>query len=159
MCFSLSKEKFSRSSGLIYGGKDKEMIEMELVRIVMNERRGEQMVVLKEKEGKRTLPIIIGIPEASAIKLKISGIQPPRPMTHDLLKNTIEQLGATLKKVIIDRLQKNTFYAKLVLNNTQGKEIVIDARPSDSIAVALRIGCPIFTTEDLLNQVGALEGS
>ena len=78
------------------------MIEMELIRILMNEKRGEQMVVLKEKKGKRTLPIIIGITEASAIKLKISGIQPPRPMTHDLLKNTIEQLGATLKKVIIE---------------------------------------------------------
>jgi len=135
------------------------MIEMELVRIVMNERRGEQMVVLKEKEGKRTLPIIIGIPEASAIKLKISGIQPPRPMTHDLLKNTIEQLGATLKKVIIDRLQENTFYAKLVLNDTQGREVIVDARPSDSIALALRADCQIFTTENLLNQVGALEGS
>ena len=135
------------------------MIQMELVRIVMNERRGEQMVVLKEKKGKRTLPIIIGIPEASAIKLKISGIQPPRPMTHDLLKNTIEQLGATLKKVIIDRLQENTFYAKLVLNDTQGREVIVDARPSDSIALALRADCPIFTTENLLNQVGALEGS
>ena len=135
------------------------MIQMELVRIVMNERRGEQMVVLKEKEGKRTLPIIIGIPEASAIKLKISGIQPPRPMTHDLLKNTIEQLAATLKKVIIDRLRENTFYAKLVLNDTQGRELILDARPSDSIALALRADCPIFTTENLLNQVGALEGS
>ncbi len=135
------------------------MIQMELVRIVMNERRGEQMVVLKEKEGKRTLPIIIGIPEASAIKLKISRIQPPRPMTHDLLKNTIEQLGATLKKVIIDRLRENTFYAKLVLNDTQGREVIVDARPSDSIALALRTDCPIFTTENLLNQVGALEGS
>lgn len=135
------------------------MIQMELVRILMNEKRGEQMVVLKEKEGKRSLPIIIGIPEASAIKLKISGIQPPRPMTHDLLKNMIEQLGATLKRVVIDRLQENTFYAKLVLNDTQGKEIVVDARPSDSIALALRADCPIFTTEDLLNQVGALEGS
>ena len=135
------------------------MIQMELVRIVMNERRGEQMVVLKEKEGKRTLPIIIGIPEASAIKLKISGIQPPRPMTHDLLKNMVEQLGATLKKVIIDRLQENTFYAKLVLNNTQGREVIVDARPSDSIALALRADCPIFATENLLNQVGALEGS
>ena len=135
------------------------MIQMELVRIVMNERRGEQMVVLKEKKGTRTLPIIIGIPEASAIKLKISGIQPPRPMTHDLLKNTIEQLGATLKKVIIDRLQENTFYAKLVLNDTQGREVIVDARPSDSIALALRADCPIFTTENLLNQVGALEGS
>ena len=131
--------------------------EMELIRILMNEKRGEQMVVLKEKEGKRTLPIIIGIPEASAIKLKISGIRTPRPMTHDLLKNTIEQLGASLKKVIIDRLQENTFYAKLVLQDGKSKEIVVDARPSDSIAVALRAGCPIFASEDLLNQVGTME--
>ena len=135
------------------------MVEMELIRILMNEKRGEQMVVLKEKQGKRTLPIIIGIPEASAIKLKISGFQPPLPMTHDLLKNMIEQLGAALKKVIINRLQENTFYAKLVLNNSHGKELVIDARPSDSIALAVRVGCPIFASKDLLNQVGALEGS
>ncbi len=133
--------------------------EMELIRILMNERRGEQMVVLKEKEGKRTLPIIIGIPEASAIKLKISGINTPRPMTHDLLKNTIEQLGASLERVIIDRLQENTFYAKLVLQDGKNKEIVVDARPSDSIAVALRAGCPIFASEDLLNQVGTVESS
>ena len=135
------------------------MVEMELIRILMNERRGEQMVVLKEKQGRRALPIIIGIPEASAIKLKISGVQPPRPMTHDLLKDTIEQLGATLKKVIIDRLQKNTFYAKLVLSDSNAKEIVVDARPSDSIALALRVKCPIFASSDLLNQVGALESS
>ena len=135
------------------------MIEMELIRILMNEKRGEQMVVLKEKKGKRTLPIIIGIPEASAIKLKISGIRPPRPMTHDLIRNTIEQLGADLKKVIIDKLQKNTFYAKLVLSNGNGQEVIVDARPSDSIALALRAQCPIFASEDLLNQVGVLEGS
>ena len=135
------------------------MVEMELIRILMNEKRGEQMVVLKEKQGKRTLPIIIGIPEASAIKLKISGIQPPRPMTHDLLKDIIEQLGVTLKKVIIDRLQKNTFYAKLVLSDSNAKKIVVDARPSDSIALALRVKCPIFASSDLLNQVGALESS
>ena len=134
------------------------MIEMELFRILMNEKRGEQMVVLKEKEGKRTLPIIIGIPEASAIKLKISGINPPRPMTHDLLKNIVEQLGATIKEIIIDKLQNNTFYAKLVLSNTGGKKVIIDARPSDSIALALRVGCPIFASEELLNQVGSLEG-
>ena len=131
--------------------------EMELIRILMNERRGEQMVVLKEKEGKRTLPIIIGIPEASAIKLKISGIHTPRPMTHDLLKNIIEQLGARLNKVIIDRLQENTFYAKLVLQDGKSKETIVDARPSDSIALALRVGCPIFASEDLLNQIGTLE--
>ena len=131
------------------------MIEMELIRILMNEKRGEQMVVLKEKKGKRTLPIIIGIPEASAIKLKISGVRPPRPMTHDLLKNMLEQLGATLKKVIIDRLRENTFYAKLVLGNGKGKEVVVDARPSDSIALAVRANCPIFASEELLDQVGA----
>ncbi len=117
------------------------------------------MVVLKEKEGNRTLPIIIGIPEASAIKLKISGIHTPRPMTHDLLKNTIEQLGASLKEVIIDKLQKKTFYAKLVLKNGKGKEVFVDARPSDSIALALRAGCSIFATEELLDQVGVLESS
>lgn len=115
------------------------------------------MVVLKEKKGKRTLPIIIGIPEASAIKLKISGIHTPRPMTHDLLKNIIEQLGATLTRVVIDKLQDNTFYAKLVFNGRKDKQIVIDARPSDSIALALRVNCQIFTTEELLKQVGALE--
>jgi bifunctional DNase/RNase len=124
---------------------------------LMNEKRGEQMVVLKEKEGKRVLPIIIGIPEASAIKLKISGISTPRPMTHDLLKNTIEQLGATFKKVIIDRLEENTFYAKLVLQDGKNKEIIVDARPSDSIAVALRAGCPIFASDELLNQVGTTQ--
>lgn len=134
------------------------MIEMELIRILMNEKRGEQMVVLRERKGKRTLPIIIGIPEASAIKLKISGIRPPRPMTHDLLKNTIEQLGASLQKVIIDKLEQNTFYAKLVLNDGERKGLVVDARPSDSIALAVRTGCPIYATEELLNQVGALEG-
>lgn len=133
------------------------IVEMKLIRILMNEKRGEQMVVLKEKKGKRTLPIIIGIPEASAIKLKISGIQPPRPMTHDLLKSIIEQLGASLKRIVIDKLQNNTFYAKLALNDGMGKEIVIDARPSDSIALALRMNCPIFASEDLLNQVGTLE--
>ncbi len=133
------------------------MIEMELIRILMNEKRGEQMVVLKEKKGKRTLPIIIGIPEASAIKLRISGIRPPRPMTHDLLKNMIEQLGATLEKIVIDKLRENTFYAKLLLSNGKGREVVVDARPSDSIALALRANCPIFASEELLDQVSASE--
>ena len=115
------------------------------------------MVVLKEKQGKRTLPIVIGILEASAIKLKISRIHTPRPMTHDLLKNIIDELGANLERVVIDRLQQNTFYAKLILHNDNGKTFVVDARPSDSIALALRASCPIFVSEELLNQVGASE--
>lgn len=133
------------------------MVEMELIRIVMNEKKGEQMVVLKEKQGKRTLPIVIGIPEASAIKLKISGIRTPRPMTHDLLKNMIEQLGGRLEKVIIDKLEQGTFFAKLVLRNGKGKDIIVDARPSDSIALALRMDCSIFAAEELLEQVRTSE--
>lgn len=132
------------------------MVAMELVRILMNEKCGEQMVVLKEKSGTRTLPIIIGIPEASAIKLKISGIQPPRPMTHDLLLDIIQKLEATLTKVIVDKLQENTFYATLVLSNGNGSEINIDARPSDGIALAVRAKCPIFAAEEVLNQIEAL---
>ncbi|MFH1045487.1 MAG: bifunctional nuclease family protein [Candidatus Omnitrophota bacterium] len=134
------------------------LVEMELIRILMNEKRGEQMVVLKEKEGTFTLPIIIGIPEASAIKLQISGVQPPRPLTHDLLKDTIEQLGASLKKIIIDKIYNNTFYAKLIIEDGNNREVIVDARPSDSIALALRAGCPIFASRDLLNQVGVAEG-
>jgi hypothetical protein len=134
------------------------MKEVELIRILMNERRGDQMIVLREKGGKRTLPIIIGIAEASAIKLKISGIRPPRPMTHDLLKNTIESLGARVKKVIIDKLENNTFYAKIVLDYKDHKPVSIDARPSDSIALALRAEAPIFITESILSQVSKIEG-
>lgn len=135
------------------------IVEMELIRILMNEKRGEQMVVLKEKQGSLSLPIIVGIPEASAIKLQISGITPPRPMTHDLLKDTIEQLGATVEKVVINKIHKNTFYATLVLENSQKQQVNIDARPSDSIALALRAGCPIFASKELLDQAGVVEDS
>ena len=129
------------------------MIEMKLIRIVMNETRGEQVVVLKEKEGQRTIPIVIGIPEASAIKIKIADIKPPRPLTHDLLKNTIERLGARLEKVVIDKIAGNTFYAKLILK-TDHKLTTVDARPSDSIALALRAKAPIFVSREVLDQAG-----
>ncbi|MCM8792298.1 MAG: bifunctional nuclease family protein [Candidatus Omnitrophica bacterium] len=127
------------------------MIEMELNKIVIDENRHDQLIVLKEKEGKRILPIVIGLNEASAIKLKISGFHPPRPLTHDLLYNTIRQLDAVLEKVVIDKLQENTFHAKLVLKQ-DGKTKIIDARPSDSIALAVRSNAPIFVEEEVLRQ-------
>lgn len=89
------------------------MVEMELNKIVIDEKRHEQLIVLKEKAGSRILPIVIGLNEASAIKLKISGFNPPRPLTHDLLHSTIESLQAKIEKVIIDKLEENTFHAKL----------------------------------------------
>ena len=134
------------------------LVEMEVSKIRIDERRGEQVIVLKERGGTRFLPIIIGISEVTAIKMKISGIQPPRPLTHDLLKNTIAELGATLQRIIITKLEFNTFFATLVLQSRDGTLHEVDARPSDSIAVALRADAPIFVAEDVLNQVASSYG-
>ena len=134
------------------------LVEMEVSKIRIDERRGEQVVVLKERGGNRFLPIIIGISEVTAIKMKISGIQPPRPLTHDLLKDTIAQLGATLQRIIITKLEFNTFFAQLTLQSKEGTLYEVDARPSDSIAVALRADAPIFVSEDVLKQVTSSYG-
>src|SRR3989338_2038160 len=128
------------------------MVEMELNKIRIDENRGEQIIVLKEKVGDRVLPIVIGIMEVTAIKMKISGITPPRPMTHDLFYTTIKKLGANLEKIVITKLENNTFFAKLVLQvNGRGEEI--DERPSDSIALAIRAKSAIFVEEEVLNGV------
>ena len=128
------------------------MVEMELNKIVIDEKRHDQLIVLKEKGGNRILPIVIGLNEASAIKLKISGFNPPRPLTHDLLHDTIKNLEASIDKIIIDKLEENTFHAKLVLKTDSGKIKVIDARPSDSIALAVRSHAPIFVEEGVIKQ-------
>jgi len=128
------------------------MVEMELNKIVIDEKRHDQLIVLKEKGGNRILPIVIGLNEASAIKLKISGFQPPRPLTHDLLHSTIENLEASIDKVIIDKLEDNTFHAKLIIKTNSGDTKVIDARPSDSIALAVRAHAPIFVEDEIVKQ-------
>jgi len=128
------------------------MVEMELSKIIINENRHEQVIVLKEKEGSRKLPIVIGLLEATAIKMKIGGVEPPRPLTHDLLQKTIEHLGAHLDKIIIDKLENNTFHAKLILQTADSKQEQIDARPSDSIALAVRMGASIFVEEEVLKN-------
>jgi len=128
------------------------MVEMELNKIVINEKRHDQLIVLKEKNGERLLPIVIGLNEASAIKLKIGGFNPPRPLTHDLLHSMIKNLEANLEKIVIDRLEENTFFAKLVIKTDSGKTKIVDARPSDSIALAVRANVPIFVDEAVLKQ-------
>ena len=128
------------------------MVEMELNKIVIDEKRHDQLIVLKEKNGNRILPIVIGLAEASAIKLKISGFKPPRPLTHDLLHNAIENLNASIVKIIIDKLEESAFHAKIVLKTADGQEKVIDARPSDSIALAVRAHAPIFVEDDIIKQ-------
>ncbi len=128
------------------------MVEMELNKIVIDEKRHEQLIVLKEKNGERLLPIVIGLAEASAIKLKISGFEPTRPLTHDLLYTTIKYLEANTEKIIIDKLEENTFHAKIVLKSSSGNEKIIDARPSDSIALAVRSHAPIFVEDEIIKQ-------
>ncbi|MEK6727195.1 MAG: bifunctional nuclease family protein [Candidatus Omnitrophota bacterium] len=128
------------------------MVEMELNKIVIDEKRHDQLIVLKEKNGSRVLPIVIGLAEASAIKLKISGFNPPRPLTHDLLHSAIENLEASVEKIIIDKLEDNTFHAKIVLKTSNGLKKVIDARPSDSIALAVRAHTPIFVEDDIVKK-------
>ena len=133
------------------------MIELILNKIKIDENRSEQVIVLKERHGERYLPVVIGIAEVNAIKLKLSGIEPPRPLTHDLFLHTIEELGAKLKEIHIDRLENNTFFAKLILTRNGSGEIKVDARPSDSVALALRAGAPIFADEEVINEAGVTE--
>ena len=133
------------------------MIELILNKIKIDETRNEQVIVFREKEGTRYLPIVIGLSEVNAIKMKLSGIKPPRPLTHDLLLNTIQHLGAKLEKVLIDKLANNTFYAKLQLNRNGNGEILVDARPSDSVALALRAEVPIFVAEEVMGQAAVTE--
>lgn len=108
-------------------------------------------LILKEVEGNRRLPIIIGAFEAQAIALEMEGVIPPRPMTHDLTKNIIEALGATLEEVFINELRDGTFYARIKFDNPS---IDIDARPSDAIALAVRFSAPIYVDEEILEETG-----
>ena len=133
------------------------MIELVLSKIKVDETRNEQVIVFKEKEGTRYLPVVIGIAEVNAIKMKLSGIKPPRPLTHDLLLEIVDQLGAKLEKVVIDKLQHNTFYATLHLARNGHGTVTVDARPSDSVALALRAAAPIFAAEEVMGEAGVNE--
>lgn len=113
---------------------------------------GAYALILKESDGNRRLPIIIGAFEAQAIALEIEGIRPPRPMTHDLLKNMIEALGSTVSEVTITELRDGTFYARIGMESGLADEI--DSRPSDAIAVAVRFGVPIYVSEEVLLEAG-----
>lgn len=108
-------------------------------------------LILKESEGVRQLPIVIGAPEAQAIANELEGVRPQRPMTHDLMKQIIDTLGATVREVAITSLQDGTFYASVIFDYS---DIEIDARPSDAIALAVRCGVPIFVTEEILEEAG-----
>ncbi|MBM4170357.1 MAG: hypothetical protein FJ214_00630 [Ignavibacteria bacterium] len=119
---------------------------------------GAYALLLKEIYGVRRLPIIIGSFEAQSIALEMEGIKPPRPLTHDLLKNVVDNLGATISEIIIDELRENTFYAKIKIQfATLTNEI--DSRPSDAIAIAVRTGAPLYVSEEVMRIAGFVPSS
>ena len=129
-------------------------IEAELSRIIINEQSDQQIIVVKERNGNRSIPIVIGIVEIFAIDRRLKGIAPPRPMTHDLLGNVIESLGATVEKIVINDLRNHTFFARIHLR-ANGEIMEIDSRPSDAIALGVATETPIFVAEhvfDLTSQ-------
>lgn len=107
-------------------------------------------LLLKEVDGPRRLPIVIGEPEAQAIANELEGVRPQRPMTHDLLRNVIEVLGASVKEIVIAELREGTFYAKIVFEYS---DLEVDARPSDAIALAVRCNAPLFIYESIMDEV------
>ena len=133
------------------------LIHVELSKIIIDEKRQDQIIVLKEKKGERQFPIVIGFLEASSIKMKLSGLEVPRPMTHDLLMAVIGGLGAKLERLVVDKLVDNTFHAKLELKTSDGQIKNIDARPSDGIALAVRSNAPIYVDEEVLKKSAFLK--
>jgi len=125
---------------------------MELARIMITEHGDPQMIFLREIDGERTVPIVIGIAEAMAIDRRLKGITPPRPMTHDLLAGVIETLGGRIDRIVISDLREHTFFATLYVEQ-QGQMLEIDARPSDAIALGVAMKTPIFVAEHVLEAL------
>ena len=129
-------------------------VQVELKRIIITETSNEQVIYLKEVEGERSFPIVIGSTEALAIDRRLKGMTMPRPQTHDLLSDVIEKLEGHLERIVITDLQEHTFFASLVIRHG-GKIVEIDSRPSDAIALGVAKNVPIFVAEHVLDEVGA----
>ena len=132
------------------------MIEMNIKGLMVDPITNMPIVILRDKDGQRVLPIWVGIFEANAIALQIENIETPRPMTHDLLRNVIQDLKASVQKVVVCDLQDNTFYALIYLD-VNGVTVAIDARPSDAIALALRSRAPIFVEDTVIDHAKTVD--
>ncbi len=133
-------------------------IEMSIKGLMVDPITNMPIVILRDKEGQKVLPIWVGIFEANAIALQIENVSTPRPMTHDLLRNVIEDLQASVQKIVVCDLQENTFYALIYLS-LNGNTVAIDSRPSDAIALALRTRAPIFVEETVIDNAKTVDTS
>ncbi|MBN1160583.1 MAG: bifunctional nuclease family protein [Dehalococcoidales bacterium] len=131
------------------------MIEMTIDSIRVSLMNYQRVVILKEKISDRYLPIWIGPSEADAIAVKLQGVAVPRPLTHDLLNSVIDTLGGTVNSIIVNDLKNDTFFAKVVIESGS-KQMEVDSRPSDALALAVRTGVPIFADEAVLEKAGIL---
>jgi hypothetical protein len=128
-------------------------IRVSLARIVISETRDDQLIVLREMDGERTLPIVIGLSEALAIDRRIKNYPTPRPLTHDLLAQAIEAMSGDLERIVINDLKDHTFFAKLVIR-VHGEVVEVDSRPSDAIALGVASDTPIYVEEHVLKAAG-----
>lgn len=131
-------------------------VRMEIKGLMLDPTSNVPIVILRDAESQLLLPIWIGVFEANAIALRLEGVETPRPMTHDLLRSTLEQLGATVRKIVICDLQESTFFA-LIHVSVRDRELTIDSRPSDAIALALRTDAPIFALSHVLEKARAVD--
>ena len=130
---------------------------MELVGVRVEMRTNQPIVLLREVEGAhRLVPIFIGANEATAISLAVEGVEPPRPMTHDLFASTVAAVGASISRLVVTELRDKTFYAELQLS-TGADDVTVSARPSDGIALAVRTGTPIFVSEAVIDEAGYVD--
>ena len=128
------------------------MIEVTVSKVAIDVNSKMPVIVLKEKDGDKTLPIWIGLFEAQAIALAMENVRPPRPLTHDLAKSLIEKLNGRVDRIVISDLRHNTFYARILMRRN-GEPLQVDSRPSDAIALALRLKVPIFINEAVLDKI------
>src|SRR5881409_3457625 len=126
---------------------------MELKRLIISEVHDQQVIILKEVEGDRSFPIVIGIFEATSIDRRVKGMPSPRPLTHDLVASVIDHMGGDLQDVFISELRDHTYFAKLRIRHS-GEIVEVDSRPSDAIAIAVTVDVPIFVAEDIIDEVG-----
>jgi bifunctional DNase/RNase len=126
---------------------------MELTRIIINETSDSHIIFLREVDGERMFPIVIGFFEASSIERRVKNLTTQRPLTHDLLANTIDLLGGDLQDIYINELREHTYFAKLRIRH-EGELIEVDSRPSDAIAIAVTVDVPIYVADDILDEVG-----
>lgn len=127
-------------------------VQMELRRIIISEIHEQQVIALKEVDGDRSFPIVIGIFEATSIDRRVKGIPNPRPLTHDLVASVVENMGGELQDVYINDLREHTYFAKLRIRH-EGELVEVDCRPSDAIALAVTAKVPIYVAEDVLGEV------